>query len=90
MWGALSDERTGVSFTIAAGPRQRSYSRDRVPWDSIPYFTVSDLDFPLVASYDSQGYDGGIRPRLHKGFKRFLQLFSSYSFRAIPTENTVS
>jgi hypothetical protein len=23
MWGALSDERTDVSFTIAAGPRQR-------------------------------------------------------------------
>jgi hypothetical protein len=26
MWGALSDERTGLSFTIAAGPRQRSHS----------------------------------------------------------------
>jgi hypothetical protein len=23
MWGALSDERTGLSFTISAGPRQR-------------------------------------------------------------------
>jgi hypothetical protein len=23
MWGALSDERTGLSFTIEAGPRQR-------------------------------------------------------------------
>jgi hypothetical protein len=23
MWGALSDERTGLSFTIAAGPRQQ-------------------------------------------------------------------
>jgi hypothetical protein len=22
MWGALSDEKTGLSFTIAAGPRQ--------------------------------------------------------------------
>jgi hypothetical protein len=27
MWGSLSDERTGLSFTIAAGPLQRSYSR---------------------------------------------------------------
>jgi hypothetical protein len=27
MWGALSDERTGMSFTIAAGSRQRSHSR---------------------------------------------------------------
>jgi hypothetical protein len=33
MWGVLSDERAGLSFTIAAGPRQRSYSRVRVPWD---------------------------------------------------------
>jgi hypothetical protein len=34
MWGTLSDERTGLSFTLAAGPRQRSYSRVRVLWDS--------------------------------------------------------
>jgi hypothetical protein len=31
MWGALSDERTGLSCTIAAGPRQRSHFRVRVP-----------------------------------------------------------
>jgi hypothetical protein len=30
-WGALSDESTGLSFTIAAGPRQRSHFRIRVP-----------------------------------------------------------
>jgi hypothetical protein len=34
MWGALSDERTGLSFTIAAGPRQRIHSQVRVPQDS--------------------------------------------------------
>jgi hypothetical protein len=34
MWGAVSDESTGLSFTIAAGPRQRSHSLIRVPWDS--------------------------------------------------------
>jgi hypothetical protein len=34
MWGVLSDERTGLSFTTAAGPRQRSHSRVRVPWES--------------------------------------------------------
>jgi hypothetical protein len=39
MWGALSDERTGVSFAIAAGPRQRSHSRVRVP--SIPLWDVA-------------------------------------------------
>jgi hypothetical protein len=46
MWGALSDERTGLSFTIAAGSSQRSHSRVRVLWDSRPYFTVSDLRLP--------------------------------------------
>jgi hypothetical protein len=34
MWGALSDERSSLSFAIAAGPRQRSHSRVRVPWNS--------------------------------------------------------
>jgi hypothetical protein len=42
MWGALSDERTGLSFTIAPGPRQRSHFRVWVPWDSWSYFAVSD------------------------------------------------
>jgi hypothetical protein len=42
MWGFLSDERTGLSFAIAVGHRQRSHSRVRVPWDLRPYFTVSD------------------------------------------------
>jgi hypothetical protein len=47
MWGALSDESTGLSFTIAASPRQHSHSRVRVPWDSRPYFTVSDWRLPF-------------------------------------------
>jgi hypothetical protein len=47
MWGALSDERMGLSFTIAAGRRQRSHSRVRVPWDSRPYFVVSDSRLPF-------------------------------------------
>jgi hypothetical protein len=42
MWGALFDERTGLSFTVVAGPRRRSHFRVRVPWNSRPYFTVSD------------------------------------------------
>jgi hypothetical protein len=47
MWGAVSDERTGLSFTIAADPRQRSHFRVRVPWDLWLYFTVSDLRLPF-------------------------------------------
>jgi hypothetical protein len=49
IWGTVSDERTGLSFTIAAGPRQRSQCRVRVPWDSRPYFTVSDLRLPFLS-----------------------------------------
>jgi hypothetical protein len=46
LWGTLSHMRTGLSFTIAAGPRQRSHSRIRVPWDSWTYFTVSYSRLP--------------------------------------------
>jgi hypothetical protein len=47
LWGALSDERTGLSFVYAAGPCQRSLSRVRVPRYSRPYFTLSDLTLPF-------------------------------------------
>jgi hypothetical protein len=47
MWGALSDERAGLSFTIAAGLHQRSHCRVRVPWYSRLYFSVSDSILPF-------------------------------------------
>jgi hypothetical protein len=47
LWGALSDERTGLSFVHAAAPFQGSLSRVRVPWVSRLYFTVSDLRLPF-------------------------------------------
>jgi hypothetical protein len=31
IWGALSDERAGLTFTTAAGPSQSVYFRVRVP-----------------------------------------------------------
>jgi hypothetical protein len=45
----ISDERTGLSFihVYAAGLRQPSLSRVPVPWESWPYFTVSDLRLPF-------------------------------------------
>jgi hypothetical protein len=49
MWGAFFDERTGLSFTTAARPRQRSHSQVRVPWDSLPYFTLSDSRLPFLS-----------------------------------------
>jgi hypothetical protein len=42
MWGAVSDKRTGLSFTTAAGLREHSHSQVRVPRDSRPRFTASD------------------------------------------------
>jgi hypothetical protein len=36
MWGAFSVERTGLSFTIAADPRQRIQSLVRVTRNSLP------------------------------------------------------
>jgi hypothetical protein len=45
IWGALFDERTGLSFTISAGSQQRSHSWVRFPRDSWSYFTVSNSRF---------------------------------------------
>jgi hypothetical protein len=52
MWGAFSNERTGLSFTIAADPRQRSHSRVWVPWDSRLYCTVSVSRLPFLSPPD--------------------------------------
>jgi hypothetical protein len=62
MWGAVSDERTGLSFIVAAGPRQRSHFRVPVTWDSRPYFTVSDsrlsfLSLPTTRRATMQVFD---------------------------------
>jgi hypothetical protein len=64
---ALSDERTGLPFAFAAGPRQGCHFRARVPWDSRPYFTVSHLRLPFLSPSTTRSYGGGIRPRLHTG-----------------------
>jgi hypothetical protein len=51
----LSDEWTGLTFIIAAGPSQRSHSRVRFPWDSWPYFTVSDSRLPFSSPPTTRG-----------------------------------
>jgi hypothetical protein len=40
MWGELSDGRTDLQFPVAAGSRQRSHSRVRIPRDSRPYIHI--------------------------------------------------
>jgi hypothetical protein len=67
MWGVLFDERTGLSFTAAAGPRQRINFGSEFRWTRDHILLPLIRDFLFVASYDSQGYGGGIRPRLHTG-----------------------
>jgi hypothetical protein len=67
IWDSLSDERTGLSFTIAAGPRQCSHSRVWVPRDSWPHFTVSDSRLPKFRGpgpriYIPQGQGGPVIP----------------------------
>jgi hypothetical protein len=47
MWCTLCDERTGLSFIIAAGSHQRSHPGVQVPWDSQIYFTISDSRLPF-------------------------------------------
>jgi hypothetical protein len=47
LWGALSDERTGLAFIYAAGLCQRNLSLVRAPWVSRQYFTVSHLRLPF-------------------------------------------
>jgi hypothetical protein len=42
-WGAISDDRTGLYFVHAAGIASVVFLGSRVPWDSWPYFTLSDL-----------------------------------------------
>jgi hypothetical protein len=66
MWGALSDERTDLSFTISAGPCQRSLSRDRVLWDSRPYLRSngsSQVKVTLQLTV-SQSVSLGVEPHL--------------------------
>jgi hypothetical protein len=89
MWGDLSDERTSLSFTIAAAYRQRSNSRLRVPWDSRPYFTVSDSRLPFSSpptsqsqshiATDSQSVSLDVEPRLGL-MTRFLLLSDRCGF----------
>jgi hypothetical protein len=76
----LFDEKMGLSFAIAAGPRQRSHSHVRLPRDSWPHFTVSDSRLPPPGGpgpriYISQ-YQGGpvIPPGTGFPCRRLLRL----------------
>jgi hypothetical protein len=88
LWGALSDERTGLSFVYTAGLCQRSLSLFRVPWYSRPYFTVSDLRLPFpsppmtrrdtVKVFDPASTQVTLSHSFHSA------LYNLYSFEADP------
>jgi hypothetical protein len=66
MWGALSEERSGLSFTTAAGPRQRSHSRVQVPGTRGHILLSQFRDYPFRRLLRLQSYGGDIRPRLQR------------------------
>jgi hypothetical protein len=66
-----------LSYTIAAGLRQRSHSQVRVPQDSWPHFTVSDSKLPQP---------GGPGPRIYMSQEQSgLVIFpgSAFPFRGL-------
>jgi hypothetical protein len=87
MWGALSDERTGLPFTIAAGPRKRSHTWVRVPRDSWPYFTVSYSRLPQPGGpgpriYIPQEQGGPVIPSAQG--PRFVASYDSQGYGGLP------
>jgi hypothetical protein len=71
-----------VSFTIAAGPRQRSHSRVRVPWDLRPYVTVSDSRLPFSSPPTTRRATVEVfdpaSTRVGHSYSRLLPLLSRY------------
>jgi hypothetical protein len=58
----------GLSFTIAAGPRQRSHSQVQALQDSLPHFTFSDSRLPQPGGpgpliYIPQEHGGPVMPQ---------------------------
>jgi hypothetical protein len=86
LWGALSDERTGLSVVYAAGPRQSSLSRVRVPWISRTYFTVSVLLLPFPSLPTTCRVTVEVFDLASTRIKR--PLFSPINLRHRPTEGT--
>jgi hypothetical protein len=55
MWGALSDKKTGLSFTNGVGSRQRSHFQIPLPLAWWPYITVSDSRLPFPSPPTTHG-----------------------------------
>jgi hypothetical protein len=88
MWGALSDERTGLSFTNAPGPRQRSNFRvgSRGTRDHILLSQIRDFPSPpTTRRVTVEVFD----PASTQERASVILGISLYSCGADHTENTV-
>jgi hypothetical protein len=66
MWVALSDERAGLSQLLLVLANAVILSSESLGLVTIFYCLRFDT-YLFVASYDSQGYGGDIRPSTHTG-----------------------
>jgi hypothetical protein len=78
MWNSHSEERTSLSFTIAADHRYGSHSMVPVLRDSWPCFTISDSRIPKP---------GGLGPRIYVPQEQCAQVYplALDSFSSSPT-----
>jgi hypothetical protein len=67
IWGALSDDRTGLSFTLLLALASAVIFGSESRRTGAIFYCLRFETSLFVASYDSQGHGGGIRPRLHTG-----------------------
>jgi hypothetical protein len=82
MWGALSDKRTGsVVYNCCWPSSAQSFSGSSPLGLGTIFYCLRFETSVFVASYDSQGSGGGIRPRLHTGKTASLSLSLMSSLR---------
>jgi hypothetical protein len=91
LWGALSDEKTGLSFIYSCWPFLAHCFSGPSPKGLASIFYCLRFETSLfVASYDLRGHGGGIRPRLHTGLTTILLLLRLYICLAYRLEDTES
>jgi hypothetical protein len=87
LWGALSDERPGLSF-ICCWPLPAQSFLGPSPWELATILYCLRIEISLfVTSYDWQGHGEGIRPRLHTGFY-FLRSLNLAAFKVATVQVT--
>jgi hypothetical protein len=90
LWGALSDERMGLSLLYAADPLPaQSFSCPSPLGLATVFYCIICETSLFVASYHSQGHGGGMRLRLHTGRNWNITGVALYVLRADLTETPI-